>query len=143
VSGAGILKRNFEFEGFSVIRWAGNVIDLHNAYDLESFGTDLTANEVSLVFTRNEYAIDPDNLPPKVSLACTGNVKVAFNNLGKIAAPLNDEGMEIAYFDEDCDWLSFLDEDNARLQEPRGLHVSFINSLAVRIFCDEAALSAQ
>lgn len=118
------------------------LLDLHNAYDLESLGTDLTASEVRLTFKRNDYAIDPDRLPMKVSLACTGNIRIAFNNLRGIAAPLDAEGIEIAYFDEGCDWLSFLDEDLARSQEPQGLHLSFINGLAVRIFCDEAALAA-
>lgn len=135
------MKRNFEFDGFSVVRWGDRFIDLHNAYDLESLGTDLTGSEVRLSFSRNEHAIDPHKLPSKVTLSCTGNVRVAFNNLGEIAAPLNDEGIEIAYFGEGCDWLSFLDEDIARSQEPQGLHVSFINGLAVRIFCDDAAIA--
>lgn len=132
------LRRNFEFDGISVVRWGDRYIDLHNDYDLDSFGTDLAGSEVRLSFTRNEHAIDPDKLPSKVSLACTGNVNVAFNNLDEIAAPLNDEGIEIAYFDEGCDWASFLDEDIARSQGPQGLHISFINGLVVRIFCDEA-----
>ena len=137
------MKRNFQFDGFSVVRWGDRFIDLHNAYDLESFGTDLTGSEVTLSFTRNEHAIDPDELPSKVTLSCTGNVRVAFNDLGEIAAPLDDEGIEIAYFDDGCDWLSSLDEDIARSQGPLGLHVSFVNGLAVRIFCDEATLATQ
>ena len=56
------------------------------------------------------------------------------------AAPLNDEGMEVAYFDDGCDWSSFLDEETAKRQEPVGLHVSFINGFAVRIYCDETTL---
>jgi len=140
-SGAITLKRNFQFDGFSAIRWGDRFIDLHNAYDLESFGTDLAGSEVKLSFSRNEYAIDPDKLPSKVTLCCTGNVRVAFNDLGEIAAPLDNEGIEIAYFDEGCDWISFLDEELARSQEPLGLHFSFINGLTVRIFCDEATLA--
>ena len=137
------LKRNFQFDGFSVVRWSDMFIDLHNAYDLESFGTDLTGSEVKLSFIRNEHVINPDKLPLKVTLSCTGNVRIAFNDLGEIAAPLDDEGIEIAYFDEGCDWLSFLDENTAQSQEPLGLHVSFINGLAVRIFCDEATLAIE
>ncbi len=142
-AGARTLKRNFQFDGFSVVRWGDGFIDLHNAYDLETFGSDLTGSEVTLSFTRNEHAIDPDKLPSKVKLACTGSVRVAFNDLAAIAAPLDDEGIEIAYFDEGCDWLSFLDEDIARTQEPQGLHIRFTNGLAVRIFCDEATLATQ
>lgn len=132
------LKRNFQFDGISVVRWSDRVIDLHNAYDLEHFGTDLAGGEVDLSFRRNEHAIAPDGLPLRATLTCRGDVRVAFNDLGEIAAPVVDEGIEIAYFDEGCDWLSFLDEDLARKQEPQGLHVSFINGFTVRIFCDEA-----
>ena len=142
-SGAVTLKRNFQFDGFSVVRWGDGFIDLHNGYDLESFGTNLTGSEATLSFTRNKHAIDPEKLPSKVTLSCTGTVKVAFNDLGEIAAPLDNEGIEIAYFNEGCDWPSFLDEDIARSQEPLGLHVSFVNGLAVRIFCDEATLATQ
>jgi len=137
------MKRNFEFHGFSVVRWGDRVIDLHNDYDLESFGTDLNGSEVRLTFQRNGCAIKPDKLPLKVALACSGNLRVAFNNLGIIAAPLGDEGIEIAYFDEDCDWRSFLDEEIAKRQEPQGLHVSFDNGFALRVFCDEAALTVE
>ena len=140
-SGAITLKRNFQFDGFSVVRWGDRFIDLHNAYNLESFGTDLAGSEVKLSFSRNEYATAPDKLPLTATFLCTGNVRAAFNDLAKIAVPLKQEGIEIAYFDEGCDWLSFLDEDIARYQEPLGLHVSFGNHLAFRIFCEEVTLS--
>jgi hypothetical protein len=137
------LKRNFEFDPTTVIRWGDRFIDLHNAYDLSRFGTDLDGGEVKLVFTRNGHAIDPEALPSKVTLTCSGNVRVAFNDLAAIAAPLDDEGLELAYFDEGCDWLSFTDEQMARSQTPCGLHISFINGLAIRIFCDEASMATE
>lgn len=137
------MKRNFEFDHFTVIRWGDTFIDLENAYDLERFGTDMIGSEVSLTFKRNGHAIDPNRLPSKVTLTCSGNVRVALNDLSAIAAPLDDEGVEIAYFDEGCDWLSFLDEELARRQEPQGLHVSFTNGFAVRIFCEEATMATQ
>lgn len=137
------MKRNFAFDSVTVVRSGSRVIDLHNAYDLQCFGTDMTGSEVKLSFIRNEHAIEPIGLPSTVTLLCTGNVKVAFNDLSEIAASLDEEGIEIAYFDEGCDWLSFLDEDIARSQEPLGLHISFISGLAVRIFCDEAMLHTQ
>jgi hypothetical protein len=137
------MKRNFEFDGFSVVRWDDRLIDLHNAYDLEGFGTDLDGSEVQLKFQRNGYVIEPDKLPLEVTLTCSGNVKVAFNDLAAIAAPLNEEGIEIAYFDADCDWRSFLDEEIAQRQLPQGLHVSFVNGLALRAFCDEATFAAE
>ena len=74
-------------------------------------------------------------------MTCSDNVRVAFNDLRAIAAPLDDEGIEIAYFDQGCDWLSLLDEELARRQEPQGLHVSFINGFALRIFCEEATFA--
>lgn len=135
------MRRNFEFDGFSVIMWGDRFIDLHNAYDLRAFGTDLAGSAVELRFTRNEYAIAPDTLPSEVTLACTGNVRLAFNDLTAIAASLEHEGIEIAYFNGACDWLSFLDEEMALSQKPEGLHIRFINGLAVRIFCDEATLT--
>ena len=135
------MKRNFEFDFITVVRWGDQFLDLHNEYDLESFGTDLAGTEMKLSFPRNVHAIAPERLPSKVMLACTGNVRLAFNDLNAIAAPLNDEGIEIAYFHDGCDWLSFLSEELARSHEPQGLDVRFINGLAVRIFCDEATLS--
>lgn len=135
------MRRNFEFDGFSVLRWGTRFIDLHNDYDLVTFGTDLGGTETKLTFIQNQYAIDAGSLPSNVTLACTGNVKLAFNDLNAIAAPLNDEGIEIAYFDDACDWLSFTDEKMAQTQEPQGLDVRFINGLVVRIFCDEATLT--
>jgi len=38
---------------------------------------------------------------------------------------------------------SFLDEQIAERSAPQGLHVSFINGFAIRIFCDEATFAAQ
>jgi hypothetical protein len=137
---ASTLKRNFQFDPMTIVRWGDRCIDLHNAYDLEGFGTDVDGSEAKLSFARNAHAIDPDTLPANVTLTCRGNVRVAFNDLTSIAAPLDEEGIEIAYFDEGCDWLSFTDEEMARQQEPQGLHVSFINGLAVRIYCEEAVL---
>src|SRR5688572_29282488 len=84
------LRRNFQFDGVSVVRWGDSFIDLHNAYDLEAFGTEPTGSEVYLSFKRNAHAIDPDRLPSKVALTCSGSVRVAFNDLTAIAAPLDD-----------------------------------------------------
>jgi hypothetical protein len=119
------------------------LIDLHNAYDLEVFGTDLSGSAVELRFKRNDYAINPNSLPSMVTLSCGGNLRLAFNDLCAIATRIDDEGVEIAYFDEECDWLSFLDEQMAQRQEPEGLHLSFINGFAVRIFCDEVTFAVQ
>lgn len=137
------MKRNFEFDHFTIVRWGDRFIDLHNAYDLEHFGTDMGGHEVKLSFSRNHHAINPNSLPSSVTLTCSGKVRVAFNNLSAIAAPLAHEGIEIGYFDEDCDWDSFLEEQMTHRQEPQGLHVSFINGLSVRIFCEDATLVTQ
>ena len=139
--GSRTLKRNFEFNIQSAVRWDGKLIDLHNAYDLDRFGTDLEGTEVSLAFTRNQYAVEPEGLPLKVKLTCTGNLRFAFNDLCLFSAPINAEGIEIAYFDEDCDWLSLTDETLASTQSPLGLHLEFVNGLTFRVFCDQATFS--
>ena len=137
------MKRNFQFDGVSVVRWDDKLIDLHNAYDLDALGTDPSGSEFELRFRRNAHAINPSNLPLQVTVNCNGNIRVAFNDLCAIAAPIGNEGIEIAYFDEGCDWLSFLDEQIAQRQEPNGLHLSFVNGFAIRIFCDEATFTIQ
>ncbi len=136
------MKRNFELDDFTVLRWDDKLVDLHNAYDLGQFGTNISGNEIKLIFCRNEYALDPSGLPLSVTLTCSGNVRIAFNNLGTITAPLDKEGIEIAYFDPDCDWRTFLDEETARRYEPAGLHISFVNGLIIRIFCEQATVFA-
>lgn len=139
------MQRNFEFDrqsgGFSVIQFGDRVIDLHNAYDLERFGTAPDGSEVELCFVRNEYAIDPETLPAKAMLRCGGNVRLAFNDLRLLAAPSSEEGIEIAYFDMACDWSSFTTEDMANRQHPDGMHVSFTNGLVVRVYCETVTLT--
>ena len=49
-----------------------------------------------------------DRLQRVERLRCTGDVRVAFKDLSEIAAPLNDEGIEIAYFVGDDDWPQFI-----------------------------------
>lgn len=134
------MQRNFKFDDFSVIVLGDRFVDLHNAYNLESFGTDESGTAVTLTFVQNQHAIDPENLPLRVSLHCTGDVRIAFNNINLIAAPLNDEGIEIAYFDQACDWDAFITEEIALVQPPLGLHVEFMNGFVIRIFCDLVTL---
>lgn len=136
------MRRNFAFDGITVVRWGEQVLDLHNDYDLRTLGTDLAGTEVRLTFKRNEHAIAPDRLPERVALECKGNVRVAFNDLTASAAPLGEEGVELAYFHDGCDWMSFLDEKLARQSEPTGLDVRFDSGLVVRITCDEATLTS-
>lgn len=136
------MKRNFQFDPITVVRWGARSIDLHNAFDLTAFGTDLVGTQVVLAFKRNAHAIDPKGLPSEVALTCRGNVRVAFNDLRLLSARLDRDDIEIAYFDEGCDWPLFMDEAAAQSQEPRGLHIAFGDGLVVRIFCDEAAFDA-
>lgn len=135
-----MLKRNFWFAGITVIRFGDRLIDVHNSYDLECFGTDISGDTLSLSFSRSRYALDQESLPRNVTLRCTGNLKLALNNLNLIAAPLDFEGIEIAYFDRDCGWDSCIDENMAATQEPLGLHIGFINGLVVRVYCELATL---
>lgn len=130
------MQRNFKFDGFSVVHFEGQIIDLHNAYEIECIGTSAEGDTATLTFRRNQYAINPKSLPDRISLRCTGNVKVAFNNLNHVIGPLNEEGIEVAYFDEHCDWDSLIDEEIAETQKPLGLHLQFMNDLVVRIYCE-------
>jgi len=135
------VKRNFRLDHPSILNVAGKHIDLHNAYDLAAFGTDLDGGQASLVFSRNGHALDKNGLPSMVKLTCSGNVRIAFNDLCAVAAPINHEGIEIAYFDAECDWWSFLDEGIAQRQEPQGIYICFNNGFAIRIACDETTAS--
>jgi len=137
------LKRNFQFDGMSVVRWGDQHIDLHNAYDLESCGTSLTGDAVEICFKRNAHAIDPNSLPREVTLRCAGDVRIAFNDLCEIAVPVTNEGVEIAYFDEGCDWNSWLNERMAQRQGASGLHLSLGDGFAIRIFCNQVTFSAE
>ena len=60
------MKRNFRFDPISVIPYEGRTIDLHNAYDLDHFGSDPEGREVVLQFARNEHAMDQTAAPPPV-----------------------------------------------------------------------------
>lgn len=132
------MKRNFQFDDVSIVRWGDQCIDLHNAYDLERFATNRAGDEIEIRFKRNAHAIDPGSLPATVTLRCAGEARLAFNDLCVIMAPITNEAVEIAYFDEGCDWLSFLDEPMAQRQEPQGLHLAFDSGLVIRVFCGEA-----
>lgn len=137
------MNRNFAFDQFTVVRWNDHLIDLHNLYDLKHFGTDLGGETVTLEFIRIRYASDQPSLPPRVTLRCGGNARIAFNDLNLIETPLDGEGIEIAYFDRNCeDWDEFIDEHAAIGQEPLGLHVTFANGLAMRIFCEVVTFAA-
>lgn len=135
------MKRNFEFDVMTIVKWDGKLIDLHNCYDLETFGTDFGGTVFEMAFRQNAFAIPPHELPEMVTLSCSGNLRIVFNDLCAIAAPIVDEGIEIAYFNDECGWRSFLTEELAREWGVQGLHVSFVNGLTVRIFCDEVVLT--
>ncbi len=134
------MERNFRLDHISAIRFHDRTIDLHNAYDLDGFCTTLSGNEAALRFIRNGHAIRSETLPLRVELRCTGNVGIAFNDLGAINAPFGRHNVEIAYFDSSCDWSSFTDEAIAARQEPDGLHVCLAGDLVIRIYCDKAMI---
>lgn len=57
------MRRDFEFDGMSVVEWSDKHIDLHNAYDILTFGTSREGEAALLAFRRNSRASNPDSLP--------------------------------------------------------------------------------
>jgi hypothetical protein len=110
-------------------------IDLHNLYSPTIIGTDIAGDTITLIFERDHGWEGPPGLPETVTLKCSGDLKVAFNNLADVPAALREEAIEIAYYDADCPWDHFLDEDLAATQGFEGLHVSFSGGLVLRIRC--------
>ena len=52
--------------------------------------------------------------------------------------PLRGDTVEVAYFDDECDWDSILDEELADRQGFEGLHISFSGGFVLRIRADAA-----
>ena len=132
------MLKNFTIRAFAEVIVAGRAIDLHNLYAVSSIGTDLGGDAVTLRFRRDHQWPGPDTLPEAVTLTCSGNLKMAFNDLVDAPLPLRDDAVAVAYFDEHCDWNSFLDEDLAAAHGFAGLHIGFSGGLVLRIRADVA-----
>jgi hypothetical protein len=81
-------------------------------------------------------------MPERLALNCSGNVQVLFNELIGWPIAIGEDAAEIAYFNADCPWDHFMDEDLARKHGISGLHIGFTSGLVLRIRCDEANAGA-
>lgn len=134
------MQKNFSIDAMGAEVILGDRrIDIHNRYRTVSVGTDTDGDAITLVFERNGQFQGPNGSPETVTLRGSGGLKVAFNNLADQPVPL--DGVEIAYFDAECPWGHFLDEDLAVSQGFEGLHVSFSGGLELRIRCAFAELT--
>lgn len=134
----GSVQKNFTIYAFAEIIVGGRTIDLHNLYGARSISTDRSGQAITLNFQRDHQWAGPDGLPEEVTLTCSGNLKIAFNELVDAPVPLHDDAVEIAYYDAHCEWDEFLDEDQAVAQGFDGLHVSFSGGMVVRVRSDIA-----
>lgn len=129
------MQKNFTIEAFAVIETADLAVDLHNLYGLTNVTTDRSGQSIQLVFERDGdfLSLSPE-MPRRVIFTCSGNLRLAFNDLSLMASPMKGDGVEIALFTWDCGWDEFLDE---RLAEAGadGLHFMFSEGFVLRIGC--------
>jgi hypothetical protein len=135
------MQKNFTTPDLAAVVVADKHIDLHNLYGVVSIGTDVSGNAITLTFQRDHQWPGPEGLPEKVALICSGNLQIVFNNLVDTPVPLREDAVEIAYYDEQCEWDAILDERLATAQGFAGLHVSFSGGLVLRIRADVAEVS--
>ncbi|WP_428028449.1 hypothetical protein [Altererythrobacter sp.] len=135
------MLKNFTIQAFAEVIVADTTIDLHNLYGVASIRTDLAGDVVTLTFQRDRQWSGPDTLPEAVTLTCSGNLKMAFNDLVGALAPLRDDAVEVAYYDADCEWDTFLDEELAASQGFEGLQINFSAGLVLRIRADLAEVA--
>jgi hypothetical protein len=116
-------------------------IDVHNLYHATAISTDLAGDTITFLFGRDHQLDGPPGLPEQVTLKCTGDLKIAFNDLIDAPVPLRQDAVEIAYYDSNCPWGHFLDEQLAETQGFDGLQVSFTGGLMLRIQCAVAEVT--
>ena len=110
-------------------------IDVHNLYNATAISTDLAGDAITVVFKRDQQWQGRQGLPDQVTLRCSGDLKIAFNDLIDAPVPLRQDAVEIAYYDSDCPWGHFLDEQLAETQGFEGLQIIFSGGLVLRIRC--------
>ncbi len=136
----GRVQKNFTIHAFAEVIVGDRPIDLHNLYEATSIGTDPPGRAITLKFHRDHRWPGPEGLPETVTLTCSGNLRIAFNDLVEAPVPLRNDAIEIAYYDADCPWDRFLDEGLAASQGFEGLHISFSGGLVLRIRSDIAEI---
>ncbi len=135
------MQKNFSISnGFAEVIFAHQKIDLHNLYKISSIGTDTTGEIFTLVFDRNKKYRPYGLLPERLTLTCSGDLKMGFNELSHLPVQPRDDSVELAYYDRHCGWDQFLDEELATTQGFEGLHISFSGGLVLRISCGVAEI---
>lgn len=135
------MLKNFSIHDFAEVIVDNRAIDLHNLYGVASISTDLAGDAITLRFQRDHQWSGPEGLPEAVILTCSGDIKIAFNDLVDTPVPLRHDAVEVAYYDAHCGWDAFLDEDLAAKHGFEGLHVSFSGGLVLRIRADVAQVT--
>jgi hypothetical protein len=137
------VRKNFTIRAFVEIVPAGaGAIDLHACYAARSIATDLSGQVATVTFRRKHEWPGPAYYPAELTLTCTGNVRVAFNDLVGEGEPLTEQSVTIGYYDALCGWNEWLDEDTAAAQGFEGLQIGFSNGLVLRSGSDAAELTA-
>ena len=136
------MQKNFSIGAMGAeVILAERRIDLHNLYSTTSISTDMAGDTITLVFERDHQWEGPPGLPEKVTLRGAGDLKVAFNDLAAKAVFIREDAVQVSYYDADCPWDHFLDEDLATAQGFDGLHISFSGGLVLRIRCTTAEVT--
>ncbi len=135
------MLKNFTIHAFAEMIVADRAIDLHNLYRVFSISTDFAGDAATERRHRDHQWPGPEALPEAVILTCSGNLKIAVNDLVDAPVPLRDDAVEVAYYDDHCEWDTFLDEELAANQGFEGLHISFSGGLVLRIRADVAEVA--
>ncbi|WP_447723967.1 hypothetical protein [Sphingomonas koreensis] len=136
------MQRNFVLgAGGAEIVTGGRAIDVHNLYNVAILGTDPLGATMTIVFQRDHQWPGPEDLPERLTLTCSGNLKVAFNDLLDLPVPLGSDAVELAYYADHCDWDAQLDESLAAAHGFEGLELRFSGGLALRVRSDRAEVT--
>ncbi|HYD12499.1 MAG TPA: hypothetical protein VEC11_06605 [Allosphingosinicella sp.] len=136
------MQRNFSLEsGFSAVRLGSLLIDLHNLYTVAEISTDPRGETLVVRFDRDHGYEGPVDQPEHVTLRCTGDLRLAVSNVAALLDAPDELDFLIAYFDDDCGWGEFLDEDLAARQGFDGLHLGFGEDRVLRIRCADADIT--
>jgi hypothetical protein len=135
------VQKNFTIEAFAEVIVGGRSIDLHNFYRAASIGTGLSGDSIALRFERDHRWPGSEGLPETVTLTCSENLRMAFNDLVDSPVPLGEDAVEIAYYDSECEWDAFLDEGVAAARGFEGLHIRFSGGFVLRIRSDMAEVT--
>ena len=136
------MELNFRFHDFCYAIFEGTRYDLHNCYVAEYIGMKPDGAVFELRFRRNpHYAHLSHCSAETISVRCSGNVAVRFNDLVDVPGDIRSASFDVGYFDEHCDWDALLDDRLAEKQGFVGLHFDFSAGPTLRVIADKAEMS--